>query len=470
MKLLVVASLVFTIASVQATTWQVGPTRLYTTCSAVASLVQDGDVVEIDAATYSNHDQVLWTKSNLVLRGIGATKPRLEAGALLAGNLTNGKAIFVISGHNVEVDNIEFANAKVIDNNGAGIRQEGHNLYAHHCNFVANEMGILCGSIANCTVRVEHCSFASNGSTNNPGYQHNIYINHIDSFIFRYNSSIDAIAEGHELKSRASYNEIMYNRIANRTSVDSRTIDLPNGGIAILVGNYIEQGINSANSNIIGYGLEGLTNASPHRLYLASNTMVNNATNGSFIDISQGADSLVLLNNIFAGPKPAGLILGSSSGLDSSHNLVATIIADCGFTNAVSFDYTLTATSPARDHGFATSRFAFGISLDPIFEYKDVNTTDNRVQFGSNIDIGASEFMLLGLAEKPGSRLIVRYVADRILEIEASPHTVKLYNMQGGELAVVNTQHGPNLQIDLRAVPLSAYILMLDGKFVRINP
>ncbi|MBK6838284.1 MAG: hypothetical protein IPG90_08395 [Bacteroidetes bacterium] len=45
----------------------------------------------------------------------------MQAGSIIANDNVNGKGIFVISGSNVRVENIEFANAAVIDMNGAGI-------------------------------------------------------------------------------------------------------------------------------------------------------------------------------------------------------------------------------------------------------------------------------------------------------------------------------------------------------------
>lgn len=256
-----------------ATVWHVGPTRTYTYCSQVASLVQDGDTVAIDYATYINDAQVSWTNNNLLIIGVGG-RPRLEAGSIIANDNVNGKGIFVIIGSNVRVENIEFANAVVIDNNGAGIRQEGKNLFVHHCKFDGNEMGILQGgTIPNCTITVEYSEFLNGGSAANPGYQHNIYINHIDTFIFRYNYSHDAKNGGHELKSRATNNYVLYNRIANIQTIDSRNIDLPNGGTTVVMGNIIEQGQNSENSNILGYGLEGLSNPAPHNLWIVNNTL-----------------------------------------------------------------------------------------------------------------------------------------------------------------------------------------------------
>jgi len=159
-------------------------------------------------------------------------------------------------------------------------------------------MGILQGgTIEDCKIVVEFCEFMNGGSPDNPGYQHNIYINHIDSLIFRYNYSHDAIAEGHEFKSRASNNFILYNRISNINSVDSRNIDLPNGGTTVILGNIIEQGQNSANSGIIGFGLEGLVNPEPHNLWICNNTIVNKKNKGNFINVA-GIDTLFMKNNI----------------------------------------------------------------------------------------------------------------------------------------------------------------------------
>lgn len=375
-----------------ATIWQVGPTRTYTYCSQVAPLVQDGDTVEIDFAVYVNDPQVQWNKDNLYLAGVGG-RPRLEAGSIIANDSVNGKGIFVISGDNVKVENIEFALSAVQDHNGAGIRQEGAGLHVIHCRFDSNEMGILAGNIPDCTTTIEFCEFVNGGSLANPGYQHNIYINHIDSLIFRFNYSHDAIAEGHELKSRANYNFIICNRIANELSVDSRTVDLPNGGTCVMVGNVIEQGVNSANSNLMGYGLEGLTNSAPHRVWICSNTFINKKPTGSFIHVAGGTDSLYVKNNILAGAHTGGIIIGSPSVLDSSHNLVDQSISNPGFVNPAGYDYHLQANSVARDAGLALTASVLGYPLQPQFMYVDTCGFEPRSPYGA-MDIGAFEFTL----------------------------------------------------------------------------
>lgn len=370
--------------------WRVGPTRPYTYCSQVVNLVQTGDTVEIDFAVYVNDVQVQWNKANLYIVGVGG-RPRLEAGSIIANDNVNGKGIFVTNAANITIDNIEFANAVVVDNNGAGIRQQGANLKVTHCKFSGNEMGILCGNIANCKTTIEYCEFVNNGSSLNPGYQHNVYINHIDTLVFRYNLSRDAIAEGHELKSRANYNFIMYNRISNEQTTDSRTIDLPNGGTSVVVGNVIEQGPNSANSNLLGYGLEGLSNAAPHRLWIHNNTFINKKSTGSFIHVPGGMDTLWVKNNIFAGAKTGGLIVGTPAVLDSSHNLVHNDLAIFNFESPATFGYHLLVTSPAVNTGISTTKTVLGYALQPTLMYREVASYESRPNT-DQIDIGAFEY------------------------------------------------------------------------------
>ena len=383
-------ALLATAAPLFAKQWNVGPGRPYPTPAAVSNLVNHGDTILIDAALYPNHPQVYFTKNYLLIRGIGG-RPRLEAGAALAGN-ANGKAIFVISGSHCRVEHLEFANAAVPDRNGAGIRQEACDLLVRDCYFTGNEMGILGGAYSPCTVTLEHNVFVNNGSSANPGYQHNVYIGKIDTLIFRYNYSVNAIAEGHELKSRAKNNILLYNFIGNLSTIDSRTVDLPNGGTAILIGNILEQGPNSANSNILGYGLEGLVNPPPHQLWMAHNTLVNKKSTGNFIQIAAGTDTLWLHNNILVGPKTSGLIVGTALHLDSTHNLVHNNLTAAGFANAAQFDYRLSAGSPAIDQGASLDQqWAGGYVLAATRQYADTAGFVPRPLLGWP-DIGAYEF------------------------------------------------------------------------------
>lgn len=385
---IIVLSIIF-ILNVYSRTWRVEPNGEYKYCSDVSNLVSDSDTILIEKGLYENDRQVSWTKNNLVI--IGVNKPILRAGEIIASDNSNGKGIFVVKGNNTLIENIEFQNCKVQSRNGAGIRQEGSNLIVRHCIFNGNEMGILQGgTIADCKIVVEHCIFMNNGTPENPGYQHNIYINHIDTLVFRYNFTFDAIAEGHELKSRANNNYILYNRISNFISQDSRNIDLPNGGKAIIMGNIIEQGENSANSNIIGFGLEGLVNPPPHNLWIYNNTIVNKKNRGSFVNIAN-IDTLFMKNNICVGAKTGGFIIGNASMIDTSYNFINDNIDSPMFLDINVSDYHLKQGSPAIDAGIELNEFAMGLKAEPQHEYKDTSQYVLRQKYGV-IDLGAFEY------------------------------------------------------------------------------
>ena len=373
-------------ATAFATIWQVGPTHTYTMPSQVSTLVQSGDTVAIDSGLYAG-DVAHWTANDLVLKGVGGMA-RLHSG----GNVWGGKAIWVISGNNNTVEYIDFAEAACVDLNGAGIRQEGTDLTVHHCYFHDNEDGILTNADANSTVLIEYSEFNHNG--HGDGYSHNLYIGHINTLIFRYNYS-HLTKVGHELKSRASNNYILYNRISNEdTGTASRNIDLPNGGRAVILGNLIEQGPNAQNSNIMEYGLEGLTNPDSS-IFIVNNTFVNDKANGSFIQVQNGITLLKVYNNIFAGP--GSTYVGTPAVWDTSHNWLGTI-AGAGLTDAANYDYTLLATSPAINAG-TNPGMADTFSLTPVYEYIHPDSSIVRPVVGV-LDMGTYEYGTGPLFEK----------------------------------------------------------------------
>lgn len=364
--------------TLHATTWMVGPSRTYTAPSKVASLVADGDTVAIDAGTYEA-DVARWSANDLVLVGVNGYA-HLKAN----GTAYGGKAIWVIAGNNTTVERIEFSLCRVPDKNGAGIRQEGANLTVRRCFFHNNEDGILAGDNAASDILIENTEFADNGFGD--GLSHNLYINHVKSLTFRYNYSHGALV-GHELKSRAHRNYILYNRLADGPEgTASRSIDLPNGGTAIIIGNEIQQGPKSENSNIIGYGLEGLSNPTAHHLVVTNNTIVNEKGNGSFVNQQNGTALCRMYNNIFAGP--GTVLTGTATTLDTAANLHPTIAA-AGFANAVAYDYTLTGASPAIDGGMDAGADD-GFALAPTHEYVHPANSKPRTING-NPDIGAHE-------------------------------------------------------------------------------
>jgi len=381
-KVFLFLTLIFLVFNVSAAIWKVGSTRSYTFPSQVSTLVQNGDTVEIDAGVYSS-DVAHWTANNLLLKGVNGFAQ------LASGGLTYGdKAVWVIGGSNTTVEYIEFSQATSTSNNGAGIRQEGSNLTIRHCYFHNNEDGILAGALHPSNMVIEYSEFGYNGYGD--GYSHNLYIGNIDTLIFRYNYSHDC-SVGHELKSRADVNYILYNRISDETTgTASRSIDLPNGGTTYIIGNEIEQGPASQNSNIIGYGLEGLTNPAPHNIYAINNSIVNDKSNGSFFQFQPATNLFKGYNNIIAGP---GSFITSTmpDTVDTAANFITPNINSIGFVNAANYDYRLASgsspvinagTNPGSDGAFP---------LSPIMVYIHPDSADIRCVQG-NLDIGAYEY------------------------------------------------------------------------------
>ena len=359
----------------------VGPTRTYKTPCAAIAAAHANDVIEIDAATYSGDVCVIST-AGLTLRGVGG-RPKLDA----AGHSAEGKAIWVIRNPNTTIENIEFANATVTDNNGAGIRHESGNLTIRHCYFDHNQDGILTGADSTSDVVIEFSEFAFSGNTPTPGQEHNMYIGAIHSFTLRGSYSHD-VYEGNLVKSRARTNYILYNRITGEGGTDSYELDLPNGGRSYVIGNIIEQGASSPNHTVIEYGAEGIPSGRATDLFVVNNTLVNDESAGTFVFVAGAVTTPVTLrNNIFAGP---GTITTQGSAILDANTTAAD--GDPKFVNRGAYDYRLLAGSPAIDHGSAPGS-AFGVSLVPTFEYVHPTSTVSRVTAGSAIDRGAYELV-----------------------------------------------------------------------------
>lgn len=450
--------LIFLLPSlVLAKSWQVGSGATYKVPSQVAALAQDGDTIDIAAETYSG-DVAYWKANNLRISGVGGLA-KLRAN----GKSYGGKAIWVIGGNNTVIQSVEFSECTVVDQNGAGIRLEGKNLSLISCYFHNNDNGILAGAIADCKIKIEYCEFADNGYGD--GYSHNLYIGNIDTLFFQSNYSHHAKI-GHELKSRAKVNYILYNRISNEaTGTASRNIDLPNGGRSIILGNFIEQGPKTENSNIIGYGLEGLNNANSE-LYVVNNTIVNNRTAGRFIQIQNNTPLLNLTNNIFAGQ--GTLLVGTSTKLDSAGNLQNTQISSFDFRDPTNYNYGLIRTSMAVDAAKDPGKTSDGYNLTPIYTYShpmniSIRVTDNKLDIGADEFIGIDSYKTE--SETEGLSIII---ADNIsITSELDGLEYKLIDIKGSQTITGKLSLGEN-SINLVNLSHGIYFLQVFGnKFAK---
>jgi hypothetical protein len=353
---------------------RVGPQRELKRPSEAAALARDGEVIDIDAAVYEG-DAAVWRQQRLTIRGVGGRAVLRADGAH-----AEGKAIWVIKGNDTTIEGVEFSGAKVPDQNGAGIRLEGMSLTVRDCYFHHNENGILTGRGPASDVVVEHSEFAHNGFGD--GYSHNLYIGHVRSFTLRYSYVHHAIV-GHNVKSRAAHNDIRYNRIMDeKDGRSSYAIDLPNGGLAFIVGNLIQQGPRTENPTIVSYGAEGLQYAA-NELYFVNNTVVNDRPGGGrFIFVREGTQLARLVNNVFAGS--GTLLAGPGEAVNNA------TVARSVFLNAAAFDYRLRESSAVIGRGIDPGT-AHGVELRPVAEYAHKAGKQLRDR-SEKLDLGALEY------------------------------------------------------------------------------
>lgn len=273
---------------------RVGPGRSFQRIGDAAREAPEGATIEIDPGDYVA-DVAVFEQRALTIRGLG-DRVRLVA----AGAAAEGKAVWVVRGGRVTIENIEFAGARAGDGNGAGIRLESGSLLVRNCSFIGNETGILTSNDAAAELDVENSEFGH--TQRSAKYTHALYVGSIARLRLA-GSHFHHGDNGHLVKSRARVNRIEYNRLTDESGGRaSYEIDLPNGGVADIVGNVIQQGPMTGNGVMISYGEEGLR-WPENRLRVVHNTLVNDLRwGGTFVRTAPGAVDAQVLNNLLVGP------------------------------------------------------------------------------------------------------------------------------------------------------------------------
>ena len=282
----------------------VGPGQQYATLSAAVGASHDGDTIQVQAGTYVNDFAEINT--NVTIEGVGGM-----AHFVCTTDIPNGKAILVTNS-NVTINNLEFSGATVADGNGAGIRYQAGNLTLNDDYFHDNQDGILAAANPIGNITINNSEFAHNGTGD--GFTHNIYVSDINSLTINSSYIHDAVV-GHEVKSRAENTYIYNSRIYDGPSgTASFSIDLPNGGNAVIQNNVIEQGPYSQNPAIIAFGEEGGVHANS-ALQVSGNTILNDLTSSGAVGVwnATAGASAQIANCKFFGLTPSQIALGSST-------------------------------------------------------------------------------------------------------------------------------------------------------------
>ncbi len=283
--------------------------RCYHTLFEGALRLQDNQTLELQPGRYVK-DVAVVTARNVTLRVAKGGQAVLDP----VGRHAFGKGTLVTTGSNITIEGFTFLNARVPHRNGAGIRHEGGDLTIRNCRFLGNEMGIITNNHPTAHVQIIDSEFARSTRVDHPtislnGYPaHNIYIGQIERLTLRGVWS-HATEVGHALKSRARHNDIEASYFSSRAGTGSYEAEFPSGGNVRFVGNIVEQGVGSRNTQMLAIGFEFSRYPSEvknPRIEISQNTFINhNALLGAMVSIRNARDyvpTTQMMGNIWAGP------------------------------------------------------------------------------------------------------------------------------------------------------------------------
>lgn len=184
--------------------------------------------------------------------------------SILDGTACEGKAALVLRGRSSRVEGLVFANIRVSEFNGAGIRLEKGNLTVFQSWFRDSQQGILTAGDPSIRLAIDKTTFTRLGTCEGPGgCAHSIYIGDIASLAVT-RSRFEAGRGGHYVKSRSRQVAVLNSSFDDTAGRQTNyMIDLPGGAAGRIAGNWFVQGQSKENhSAFIAVAAEGRQHAS----------------------------------------------------------------------------------------------------------------------------------------------------------------------------------------------------------------
>ncbi len=270
-----------------ANTLRVGPGHPFGSLGDAVAASKAGDTILLEAGIYESDYSTIGHA--LTIKGVNGLA-HLKA----VDPIPNGKAILVVKA-DVTVENIMFTDARVPDHNGAGIRHESGDLVILDSIFENNENGILSAPNATASVTIQNSEFIGNG--HGDGRSHGIYVNQIASLDVAGSTFRDTNV-GHHIKSRAQETTVRDSTIDDGQGNASYSVDLPNGGRAILEGNtLIQTDLPGINTTMVAYGAEGNLH-SQNSFLIKNNLFIDHHANGKGV-YNHTDTAIILQGNTF---------------------------------------------------------------------------------------------------------------------------------------------------------------------------
>ncbi len=230
---------------------------------------QDGDTIELLPGEYTGAPLIIENR-RLTIRGVGK-RPLIKGN----GKMASAKALWLVRGGEVLIENLEFRGARSNDGEGAGIRMEGGRLHLRKVALYDNEYGLLAPNAEQAELRIEDCEFGLAPRVVG-GLHHLLNVARIAKLTVT-GSRFQQGFEGQMIKSRARENLISHNFIHDgQRGGASYEIEIANGGLATIVGNVIGQGADTQNPVLVAYGTEKV-GWDRNALVVAHNTFINYA-------------------------------------------------------------------------------------------------------------------------------------------------------------------------------------------------
>lgn len=257
-----------------------------TLLEAVAAL-KPGDTLEIAQGVYNTPFKISTDNVTLVGRG-----------HVVFQNAAYGRKAFIVNqANNVVIRNIECRGINVRDRNGACVRQEGAGLTLEHVYFHHSENGVLENGRTPGPIVINDSRFERLGKA---GRAHGIYTGKAPLHIFD-SLFIAAKDEGHAIKSRGPITEIRHSIVASLSSVDSRLLDVSNGGQLIVTDSILQQGPMSANQQMIGFAMEGRKHKDNSITLTDNLVLFDRIGKDVFLGRDKEAVAITIRGNLFVG-------------------------------------------------------------------------------------------------------------------------------------------------------------------------
>ena len=266
LALLLLSGLALAIIPLGALLAQGSPQRPYTiaeTGQSYGSLQQAVDAIS-DASGTIRIAAGRWRDCAVQTKGSVAFVAEVPGQAALDGGVCEGKAALVLRGRSARVDGLIFANMRVPEFNGAGIRLEHGDLAVSQSWFMDSNEGILTAEDPGGSILVEKSTFTRLGTCEGAGgCAHSLYIGNYGALTVR-RCRFEQGRGGHYVKSRAARIEITQSSFDDsRGKTTNYMIDLPGGASGTIAENWFVQGADKENySAFIAVAAEGKAHSS----------------------------------------------------------------------------------------------------------------------------------------------------------------------------------------------------------------